>query len=139
MRPMGKQAILTKVWKHLRKQGAKCVAGPDESCAYRGTNGMQCAIGALIPDELYDQYLEGMGAECFIDPSCLDKTSSTNQRRFPVIEKIRPLFAKNIPEGFLSGLQQIHDYHDVARWERSLTEFADKHGLKVLPLEKEHE
>lgn len=31
------------------------------SCKYRGCNGERCAVGALIPDALYDPAMEGRG------------------------------------------------------------------------------
>lgn len=31
------------------------------SCVYRGDNGQKCAVGCLIPDEIYDTNMEGHG------------------------------------------------------------------------------
>ncbi len=45
---------------HLAKQrkGSR-VAGTDSTCAYRGNDNTMCAIGCLIPDELYNEGYEG--------------------------------------------------------------------------------
>ena len=46
----------------LRGQGWKqsvWVEGTVGSCSYRGTEGRRCAIGWCIPDEVYDENLEG--------------------------------------------------------------------------------
>ena len=42
---------------HLRKQGKRSTYG-NRGCAYRGTDNTKCAIGALLPDELYDPKME---------------------------------------------------------------------------------
>ena len=38
-----------------------------EGCAYRGTGGARCAIGALIPDDLYREDMEGLSSQVLID------------------------------------------------------------------------
>jgi hypothetical protein len=38
--------------------GSKTI--PILTCAYRGDDGTKCAVGSLIPDELYSRSLEGM-------------------------------------------------------------------------------
>lgn len=45
---------------HLAKQrkGSR-VDGKDSTCAYRGNDNTMCAIGCLIPDELYNESYEG--------------------------------------------------------------------------------
>lgn len=37
------------------------------NCMYRGPNGLKCAIGHLIPDELYSPEMEGMSARMVIE------------------------------------------------------------------------
>ena len=37
--------------------------GDDTQCAYRGADGNKCVVGAFIPDELYDENLEGDALE----------------------------------------------------------------------------
>lgn len=45
-------AIVTKVATHLSVQRARATDS-EGSCKYRGENGTMCAIGVLIPDDLY--------------------------------------------------------------------------------------
>ena len=58
---MDSQEIFDKVVDHLRKQGHRSV---DEygSCMYRAPNGDMCAVGCLIPDNLYRPVIEGIEA-----------------------------------------------------------------------------
>lgn len=57
---MEAQEIFDTVAKHLFKQGQRAT-DPDGGvmCSYRGANGTKCAVGVLIPDELYDAVMEG--------------------------------------------------------------------------------
>lgn len=57
---MEAQEIFDTVATHLLKQGRRAV-NPDipERCHYRGANGTACAVGVLIPDEVYDPMMEG--------------------------------------------------------------------------------
>lgn len=60
---------------HLAKQrkGSR-VDGPDSTCAYRGTDNNMCAIGCLIPDELYNKKYEGKNIRALMSyPSDLVK------------------------------------------------------------------
>lgn len=63
---MTEQEIFNKVYLHLKKQGCKAgtmTAFKSFNCAYRGPNNTSCAVGCLIPDELYDPEIEGVGVE----------------------------------------------------------------------------
>lgn len=57
--------MVEKVIGHLREQGVRATT-PDNgfdapACQYRGANGTKCAVGFLIPDEIYEADLEGHG------------------------------------------------------------------------------
>lgn len=57
---MDTQAVVDKVLTHLWDQG-ECSRDPlGMGCAYRGRNGTKCAIGILIPDNMYRPNMEGM-------------------------------------------------------------------------------
>ena len=51
------QEIFDSVLAHLRKQGDASLNASGK-CAYRGEGGTACAVGCLIPDELYDPRIE---------------------------------------------------------------------------------
>lgn len=53
---MNNQAIFNQVYAHLLKQGAASKNHGD--CVYRGDDGTSCAVGCLIPDDVYTPELE---------------------------------------------------------------------------------
>lgn len=52
---------------HLAKQRRKAISPLDESCSYRGEDNTMCAVGCLIPDELYFADYEGKNGEFLMD------------------------------------------------------------------------
>ena len=48
------QKLFDKTVIHLLTQMEQSISDDGDSCAYRGTNGLKCAIGALIDDKWYD-------------------------------------------------------------------------------------
>ena len=64
---MDKQKIFDKVLQHFRMQGRKSSSGA--ICLYRGPRGLQCAIGCLIPDELYKLDMEGRNVATVLESS----------------------------------------------------------------------
>lgn len=57
------QEIFDLVWNGLKAQGFKQSLGVGQNCAYRGVDGMKCAIGHCIDDGDYCETLEGKSAE----------------------------------------------------------------------------
>lgn len=55
------QEVFDLVANHLFTQG-RPARQDDGRCRYRMESGLRCAIGALIPDELYKEEFEGAGA-----------------------------------------------------------------------------
>lgn len=56
---MDTKQMLEKAITHVIKQG-KASKNPESSiCQYRSKCGLMCAVGALIPDELYSEEFEG--------------------------------------------------------------------------------
>ena len=64
---MTAQEIFDKVVKHLLTQGRKSIHEKTRTCMYRNTNGDMCAVGALLPDELYHPLFESMAVERLFD------------------------------------------------------------------------
>jgi hypothetical protein len=62
---MTKQEIFDTVAIHLIKQGKKSV-GDDGKCKFRTPEGLKCAVGCLIPDEVYDPSMEDESVESLI-------------------------------------------------------------------------
>lgn len=89
---MNKQDIFNKVAVHLFDQSKRATANDGEYCQYRGKDNTKCAIGALIPDEMYDEKMEGGSVYVLF-------------RRFPAMEE----FFSVENTQFLRELQYVHD------------------------------
>ena len=62
---MTPQEIFDTVAKHLFTQGCRSAEldeDPHSACLYRGPEGRMCAVGVLIPDELYNTDMEFQNA-----------------------------------------------------------------------------
>lgn len=110
---MTTQEAFDKVVEHLLTQNEKSMGEGSCTCLYRGDNGTKCAIGCLIPDELYryDFEARSISAIRITNPSIL-------------------LLFKDIPIEFLTGLQKIHDREEVKDWRQHLIEFGSRWELE---------
>lgn len=54
------EELSAKVRDHLIKQHAQSISLESAGCRYRGSNGTMCAVGCLIPDDVYADSLEGL-------------------------------------------------------------------------------
>jgi hypothetical protein len=114
---MNKQEVYNKVRDHLLKQNAK--SKNDNSCAYRGDNGMMCAAGCLIPDELYNPDIDSL-------EDGLTWNSLVREHR-----KIANAISTDVEvHEFIRLLQLVHDEQSPERWEKSLMQLALEHGLQ---------
>lgn len=80
-----------------------------EGCMYRGENGRKCAIGPLIPDDKYDERMEGRGANHELVQEATG--ISLEHRRL------------------LDSLQNVHDGFPVEDWRVALVNVAHKFHL----------
>ena len=103
-----RQEIFDIVARHLLTQGERSTA-PKLGCAYRDGSGRKCAIGALIPDDLYSRDLEGFRA----DSPCILKAAN--------IDASDGLFAV--------GLQDVHDKYLPHEWREKLEGWASTYNL----------
>lgn len=104
---MNKQEIFETVSKHLFAQGERSYDEVECICQYRGPDGTKCAIGALIPDELYDRKMDL--SSYFKEGNGTDMIWS----HFPKL--VEHLGADN--QSLVGELQSVHDisYH----WDSS--------------------
>lgn len=87
--------IKAEVIKRLREQGF--LAMEEGMCRYRTPQGLKCAVGVLIPDELYSGSMEGYGV-------------GTLFTEFPhVMETLFPYHLMEEVKYLLIQLQNIHD------------------------------
>lgn len=101
---MTPQEIFDTVAKHLFTQGCRSIEVDDEgeeSCLYRGPEGRMCAVGVLIPDEIYDPLMEHQNSDYLLETPCY---------KFPA------WMADNMH--LLLSLQRVHD--SSLNWEDSL-------------------
>lgn len=118
---MTNQEIMDKVVNHLLTQNERAQTG--SGCRYRAIRSgklLMCAVGCLIPDELYEEELEG-------------RTVLTG----PVIKALGyRLTDKDLTNDRINLLvlsQQVHDLELPSDWRRSLSELCGTLGLEFNP------
>jgi hypothetical protein len=118
---LSKQQVFDKVALHLLKQNKRSEESANGACLYRGPNGTMCAVGCLIPDELYDSTAEETAAHYVITGD----------------DRLKALFEPDvIRDFFLDKLQMIHDVDPIEGWYFSLIDFAGQRGLNTDVLTK---
>ncbi len=110
---MNAREIFVKVKNHLLAQNQRSVTAGDGLCAYRGDNGLMCAVGCLIPDDHYDPKFEGTYV-------------LSNQLR-PVLKALGILDGAQYDTAeyeksadLLERLQSLHDDVDPKNWPQEL-------------------
>ena len=113
---MKKKEVFKTVATHLLKQNKQCVDEHTDECRYREGSGILrqcCAIGVLIDDDHYDEFLlegkDGEHADVIRAVEGSLKTSITNKDR-----------------QLLLSLQSIHDYGAETTWRKSLNALAQE-------------
>jgi hypothetical protein len=106
---MTDQQVFDTVVKHLLTQNKR--SADHTICLYRGPHGSKCAIGCLIPDELYQPWMElTQLIEIVVEVPAIEQYTGSNYE-------------------LLSNLQCIHDCVSVKGWRESLVKLAKKKGL----------
>ena len=113
---MSVNKIFYKVHKHLLKQHEKSES-MEAGCQYRSDNGLRCAVGCLMTDDIYDSSLEG-----------------SNLKDIRVRQALTPIVGVNyelrlLKLNLLQRLQEVHDNEPVEHWERGLAEI--KHEFDI--------
>lgn len=115
---MNNQEVFDKVVEHLYTQRARSVDF-DSTCLYRGRHDRKCAIGALIPDDIYHPCIERIGIRNLIDPD------------YPSFDpEIAALF-KEADIELLDDLQYIHDGKEVNKWPEELRRRGKQYKLDI--------
>ena len=103
------QEMFTQSFLGLKAQGFRQAVNLEGDCCYRTPSGLKCAVGHLIPDELYHSNMEG------------ETPSNLPTQIFPAIAL-----------SFLHSLQRVHDHADTPEvMETQLRLFAATHSLEV--------
>ena len=131
---MTEQEIFDTVLTHLREQG-EAAATDDGSCQYRGARGTACAVGCLIPDELYDPLIEGLTVVQIVK-AAMPAPRQHQAQTLPILARIK----NHIGAEHLQLLQELQDAHDVylfdsgmAAWEEGMHRIARDFYLKYTP------
>ena len=133
---MTEQKIFDSVLAHLRKQG-KASLNAKGKCAYRGEGGTACAVGCLIPDELYDPRIENWTVESILGLRANGAGACENEAYREVLARIAGHLGQE-NEYLLAALQEAHD-HMLAKsglpaWERAMERVAGYFGLVYTPV-----
>lgn len=116
------QNTFNTVAQHLLAQNAQSlIASPGDACAYRGSNGLKCAVGCLIADEHYTPSLEGSGS--YSDGVAEAVRASVD----PHHEMSHMEWATT--QELLVRLQRMHDESEPSRWRARLDDIAAEFNL----------
>lgn len=116
---MDKQEIFNKAFLGLKAQGFNQSITDTKKCLYRGPDGMKCAIGHIIPDELYKKNWDVKSKTVDFLPNTLWK-------------KLGIDWLSNNMYQFLMALQRIHDNcRNPELMEARYREFARENNLSV--------
>ena len=109
---MTNQEVYDKVKAHLLTQNAKSIS-KDGDCKYRMIRSTKrCAIGCLIPDNLYEKEMEGNAVHNLLHD-------------FPKVKE----FFDGVSSNLLDALQSVHDSELVKNWPRELEAVAKNYNL----------
>lgn len=116
---LNKQDVFDVVaWQMLRQNAQSIAPGPGSTkCMYRAPDGKRCAVGWLIPDEVYQRPLEFLG----VRDLAARLSETTGGARFATF-----LFV-HMP--LLRDLQGMHDANPPAEWAKTLRMIAQRHNL----------
>lgn len=101
--------IFDTVKNHMLTQNERSINGGGY-CAYRGTDGLMCAVGCLIPDEFYTSDLECNDVSSSKVKACLTRIGIFDENLNNNIKKL----------ALLEELQSIHDCIQPEKWELNL-------------------
>ncbi len=109
---MNNQQAFDRMCDHLMTQKAQ--AYQNGYCVFRTAQGLQCAIGCLIPDQVYHPNIEGM-------------TVRSLKARYPDFAAI----VADVDTYLLDECQYVHDRHEVPQWASELRKLAQKFELEA--------
>lgn len=124
---LSNQEVFDKVAIHLLTQGQKSAIlskeeGGLDSCLYHSADGLKCAVGCLIPDNLYIEDMEGrLIQDLFVQfPSIMEEIGLDKETHL----------------GLLTSLQNIHDTCHELTWYVGLTQTAPAFDLNTKELQE---
>jgi hypothetical protein len=115
---MTDQTMFDTVVTHLLTQNSTSI-GIGGTCLYRGPDNKRCAIGCLIPDEMYTKALEYKPVRILVENPALNSEIATYLSQFNLDLLIR--------------VQQVHDAYQPKDWYLILRNVAAQFKLKFNP------
>ncbi|WP_157140646.1 hypothetical protein [Paraburkholderia graminis] len=103
---------------HLLRQGTRATAFDGVKCLYRAMDGKRCAIGWIIPDEVYERSLEFLGVR--------DLAARLIESEHAAFARV---LYRHMP--LLRDLQEMHDARHPFEWPFALRVIAQRHQLNV--------
>ena len=95
----------------------------DVPCAYRGADGLQCAVGCFMADDEYQGSFETVSWQGLLDNGLLAKYGFTVENEdHPAVTLLRQL-------------QPIHDYSLPSEWAGQLERLAERNRLEFKGVE----
>lgn len=104
---------------HLLRQHAQATAPNDARCMYRAPDGRRCAVGWLIPDEIYTLDIEFIG----VSSLAADLKTTVHGQRFAAF--------LDSHMWLLRDLQGMHDARAPYEWPVALRVIAQRHRLSA--------
>lgn len=115
---MTNQKMFDKVCAHLLTQLSTSLDDTG-TCLYRGPDGKKCAIGCLIPDELYTEDIEMKEVRTLLD--------------YPVFNSELSAYLSHFNKELLIRLQSVHDAFRPEEWYTALQRVAGQFDLTFNP------
>lgn len=137
---MDRQEIFDTVATHLLTQGHKAF---DLNCKYHAKNGDKCAIGVLIPDELYDPVIEGFGVASSVSALFRERRNPGNPEQMmgckssTIMKILCDLDIKEEDWALLMQLQTTHDLLEPEEWSEALHCIAERFKLSTACMDRE--
>lgn len=116
------QQLFDTVVTHLRAQHARSQSADTLTCLYRSPDNLKCAVGALIPDEVYAPDMEcSLYTLIFYKGALLTK-------------ELHAEFSTHFD--LLQRLQTTHDKVEIEDWENEFKNIAALSALQYTPPEQ---
>ena len=121
---MSRVTLIKAVADHLAKQRKRALS-VGGVCQYKAPDGAMCAIGGILPPELYSFQIEGLGVNLLLDKP---DRSSGNVARSAVANYLReqipevPVTAQKL---VLREIQRYHDRQDEESYDHHICAYGD--------------
>jgi hypothetical protein len=106
--------IFYKVEKHLLKQNKQAMVR--NRCKYRTSSGLSCAVGCLIPDEMYTNKLENRDVSCLpsdVLTPIIGVQFTRRERKLHLLDDLQEMHDNILPEKWPTVLAAIKNAFNI--------------------------